>query len=284
LVIHGRVWTWRWSRTVALVLAGVAGAAPGLAQAPEAPRVSVAIAPADVAAPPAGAETTASGLAWTRLATGTGTARPEPADIAIVQYTGWTAEGNLLDSSVLRGRPSAFAMDRIIDGLGEGLQLMVEGEKRRLWIPAALAYAGVQDLWQGPVTFDVELLDILEAPTLPPDVAAPPADAQRSSSGLASKVLEPGTGGRRPGPTSTVSVHYSGWTTGGEMFDSSVVRREPATFRPDEVIPGWAEGLQLMVEGEKRRLWIPEALAYQGRAGAPRGLLVFDVLLIAIAP
>ena len=66
------------------------------------------------------------------------------------------------------------------------------------------------------------------------------------------------------------------------MFDSSVARGEPATFRLDEVIAGWTEGVHLMVEGEKRRLWIPERLAYQGQQGSPQGMLVFDVELIRI--
>ena len=116
----------------------------------------------------------------------------------------------------------------------------------------------------------------------PADVAAPPADAARTPSGLATKVLKPGTGTRHPGPTSRVNVHYSGWTTDGRMFDSSVARNEPISFGLNQVIPGWTEGVQLMVEGEQRRLWIPENLAYGGMRGAPRGMLVFDVELIRI--
>jgi FKBP-type peptidyl-prolyl cis-trans isomerase len=116
----------------------------------------------------------------------------------------------------------------------------------------------------------------------PADVAAPPADATTTSSGLASKVLKPGTGTRHPGPTSRVRVHYSGWTTDGKMFDSSVARNEPITFGLNQVIRGWTEGVQAMVEGETRRLWIPEKLAYAGAHGAPKGMLVFDVELIKI--
>jgi peptidylprolyl isomerase len=121
------------------------------------------------------------------------------------------------------------------------------------------------------------------APPAPPDVSAPPANAQRTPSGLASRVLQPGTGTRHPAATNTVEVHYTGWRAeNGEMFDSSVVRGEPARFPLNRVIAGWTEGLQLMVEGEKRRLWIPENLAYQGRPGPPAGMLVFDVELIRI--
>ncbi len=115
----------------------------------------------------------------------------------------------------------------------------------------------------------------------PDDVAAPPADAETTASGLASKVLEAGSGSVNPTATSNVTVHYTGWTTDGRMFDSSVARGQPSMFPLNRVIRGWTEGVQLMVVGEKRRFWIPEELAYGGRRD-PRGMLVFDVELIAI--
>jgi|SRR5215471_7076914 len=116
----------------------------------------------------------------------------------------------------------------------------------------------------------------------PPDVSAPPADAIRTSDNLAYKILRPGTGTRHPRPNSTVTVHYTGWTTDGKTFDSSVARGQPATFGLDQVIHGWTEGVQMMVEGEKRRFWIPENLAYEGKPGGPQGMLVFDIELIRI--
>ena len=116
----------------------------------------------------------------------------------------------------------------------------------------------------------------------PADVASPPADATTAASGLASKVIKPGTGKTHPTARSRVRVHYTGWTTDGKMFDSSVARNEAISFGLNQVIAGWTEGVQLMVEGETRRLWIPERLAYGGRSGAPKGMLVFDVELIKI--
>lgn len=116
----------------------------------------------------------------------------------------------------------------------------------------------------------------------PPDVAAPPPDSLKTTSGLSIKTLKEGTGTRHPRPTDRVTVHYTGWTTDGEMFDSSVTRGEPATFALNQVIDGWTEGLQRMVEGEIARLWIPEDLAYRGEPGRPAGMLVFDVELIRI--
>ncbi len=118
----------------------------------------------------------------------------------------------------------------------------------------------------------------------PEDVAAVPADAERSASGLAWRVLVPGTGTQHPESDSRVEVHYTGWTSDGEMFDSSRVRGQTATFPLNRVIAGWTEGVQLMVAGEQRRFWIPPELAYanSSRPGAPQGLLVFDVELIDI--
>jgi peptidylprolyl isomerase len=119
--------------------------------------------------------------------------------------------------------------------------------------------------------------------TPPPDVGAPPANAAKTASGLASRVIKAGTGKTHPGKTDLVTVHYTGWKTDGAMFDSSVLRGKPAAFPLDRVIAGWTEGVQLMVEGEKRRFWIPEALAYKGQR-EPKGMLVFDVELISFMP
>ena len=242
-------------------------------------------APSDVAAPPADAQVTASGLASKVLQPGTGTEHPAAADIVEVHYTGWTTDGAMFDSSVARGEPIGLPLNRVIAGWTEGVQLMVVGEKRRFWIPEELAYGGQPGKPAGVLVFDVELMAMQKAPELPAapsDVAAPPADAQVTKSGLASKVLMVGNGTEHPKKNSRVTVHYTGWTTDGELFDSSVVRGQPASFGLNQVIAGWTEGVPLMVVGEKRRFWIPEKLAYGGQPGKPAGTLVFDVELISI--
>jgi FKBP-type peptidyl-prolyl cis-trans isomerase len=121
---------------------------------------------------------------------------------------------------------------------------------------------------------------VLAQTPAPADVAAPPKDAAKTASGLASKVIKPGTGKAHPAATDVVTVHYTGWTTDGKQFDSSR-QGPPASFPLNGVIKGWTEGVQLMVPGETRRFWIPEPLAYGGRQ-APFGMLVFDVELISI--
>ena len=263
----------------ALLLAAPLAAAPPAT--PAAPLTPIPP-PADVAAAPADAQVTSSGLASKVLTPGTGTEHPGPTDLVKVHYTGWTTDGKMFDSSVARGRPAILPLNRVIAGWGEGLQLMVVGEKRRFWIPAKLAYEGKPDKPQGMLVFEVELLDILRVPPVPPDVAAPPADAEKIPNGLAWKVLKPGTGTVHPKTSSTARVHYTGWTTDGKMFDSSLQRGTPATFELTKVIAGWTDVLQRMVEGETRRVWIPSRQAYDGAAGKPRGMLVFEITLLEI--
>ena len=245
--------------------------------------------PDDVSKIPENATVTASGLASRVLSEGTGEIKPAAADTVTVHYSGWTTDGDLFDSSVKRGQPASFPLNRVIKGWTEGLQLMVEGEVRRFWIPAELAYGNNPGGGRpsGMLVFDVELKRIKQAPKppeTPEDVASVPDDAEVRESGLASRVLKAGEGETHPRKSDVVTVHYSGWTTDGQMFDSSVTRGQPATFGLGQVIAGWTEGVQLMVEGETRRFWIPAKLAYgeNPRPGAPAGMLVFDVELLKI--
>ena len=104
-------------------------------------------------------------------------------------------------------------------------------------------------------------------------------------SGLQYKVLTEGNG-KKPKATDKVKCHYEGMLIDGTLFDSSIQRDEPATFPLNGVIAGWTEGLQLMAEGSKYRLFIPYNLGYGERgAGAsipPYAALVFDVELIEV--
>ena len=107
-----------------------------------------------------------------------------------------------------------------------------------------------------------------------------------TASGLQYKVLQEGTGSVSPGPYDRVKVHYHGTLIGGTVFDSSVERGEPVSFGLNQVIKGWTEGLQLMVVGQKNRLYIPSELAYgdrgAGRIIGPGSTLIFDVELLSI--
>ncbi len=106
-----------------------------------------------------------------------------------------------------------------------------------------------------------------------------------TESGLQYLVLQEGTGTVYPKTSDKVTVHYHGTLLDGTVFDSSVERGESIQFGLGQVIKGWTEGLQLMVEGEKTRLFIPSELAYGNRSvgSIPAGsVLIFDVELIKI--
>ena len=261
------------SRLLPLLLALVPLAAPA------ADRYPVPAAPPDVAARPADAAVTPSGLATRVLVPGKGGPHPAGDELATVEYTLWTPDGKLLDSTAAKPRAWTRPLSHFIPGLREGLSLMTPGEKRRMWMPHALTFPQAPD----SLVVEIELVAIGPSPFLPPaDLAGPGDDAQVLKSGLVSRVLQPGKGSDHPGRAAQVTVHYTGWTTDGRMFDSSWTKGRPISFALDEVIKGWTEGLQLMTVGQKNRFWIPEKLAYRGEAGKPAGRLVFDVELLEI--
>lgn len=106
-----------------------------------------------------------------------------------------------------------------------------------------------------------------------------------TDSGLQYEVLSEGDG-PQPTESDTVVVHYEGTTIDGTVFDSSYERDNPATLPLNGVIQGWQEGLQLMKEGAKYKLYIPAQLAYgeQGAGGriGPNEALIFEVELLEI--
>ncbi len=111
------------------------------------------------------------------------------------------------------------------------------------------------------------------------------AGVTTTTSGLQYEVIKMGTG-PKPTAKNTVKVNYVGSLIDGTEFDSSIKRKEPATFPVAGVIPGWTEALQLMPVGSKFKLYLPAALAY-GATGAgevikPYSTLIFDVELLEI--
>jgi FKBP-type peptidyl-prolyl cis-trans isomerase len=115
--------------------------------------------------------------------------------------------------------------------------------------------------------------------------AAAMEGAERSDSGLVMQVLSPGDG-PSPGPTDRVRVHYHGTLRDGTVFDSSVVRGEPAVFPLNRVVPCWTEALQKMKTGEKSRVTCPASIAYGDRGAPPLikpgAALAFEVELLEI--
>lgn len=257
---------------VLLVTAAAAGAQGG--RDPDAPD--------DLLEPPADAEKTPSGLVSKVLQAGTGDLHPDGNDMVSAHYTGWTPYGAKFVSSHDRGQPAVFQLADMFAGWREGLQLMVAGEKRRLWIPAHLAPPNPKTGPRGAVVFDVELIGIQSIPNLPPGYTEPPPDAVETDSGAFSRRFAEGTGEEKPGPDSVALMHWTGWTTDGKLFESTALRGRPTAFPLDKVLSPFADVVRLMVEGEKRHIWIPGDLAKGQWPGAPEGTLILEVELLKI--
>jgi FKBP-type peptidyl-prolyl cis-trans isomerase len=235
--------------------------------------------PADLDAPPESAERHPSGLITLKLADGSGSVSPAEHQILSMRYTVWRSDGTFV-VHVAEPRTVMLPLRNMLPGWREAAMMMVAGEKRRAWVPESL---GGGKIPKGQMfVIDTELVEIVDPPVAPPDVAAAPDDATRTRSGLAYRTLREGNGADRPSKRSTVLVHYTGWTADGAMFDSTILQGEPAEFGLDGVIPGWTEGLQLMSVGEKTRFWVPAKLAYGSDRTKPQGMLVFDIELLAI--
>lgn len=249
----------------------------GIEPAPEAPEHRHA--------PPSEATVTASGLAYQVLEPGTGSETPALWDKVGLRYHLWSEDGAMLRTTSARREPEVMKLHNAPKVWAEAVQTLVLGQKSRFWIPEAARQPLAADDPGGMQVAEIELVSLDKQPPppdVPEDVARPPDHAQKTEKGVFYVVLTEGTGTVHPTADSQVKVHYTGWTTDGTMFDSSVVRGKPTIFPLHAVIEGWTDVLQVMVEGQKIRAWIPEKLAYDGKPNRPQGMLVFDIELLAI--
>lgn len=151
------------SLSAVLVLAGCSQENRPPAPPPAATN-AVASVPAAATAPDASIITTASGLKYQVLKHGTGTVSPKATDTVKVHYHGTLLDGTVFDSSVERGEPISFPLNRVIPGWTEGVQLMKVGDKFKFTIPPELAYGPASPSPKIPanstLVFEVELLEI----------------------------------------------------------------------------------------------------------------------------
>lgn len=244
------------------------------------------VTPPDVAGPPPDATVMPSGLAYKVIEPGTGTTTARPWDQVTMNYVIWSADGAMIENSHVQRRAPSITPYTRSKGWSDALQTMVVGQKNQVWMPDNLRRKkpGAPG---GPVVVELEVLEIepqSDPHPVPRDVAKPPPRARKTAGGVYYRVLKSGRGKKRPTLDDQVEVHYTGWTTDGAIFDSSLVRDKPATFPLRGVIPGWSDVVQVMRIGQRIRAWIPEEMAYKGMEGRPRGMLVFDIELIDIKP
>ena len=240
-------------------------------------------------------ETTESGLKIVRVKKAEKDAiKPSIGDNVVVPYTGYFEDGKIFDSSVRRGEPITFTLGKgqVIKGWEEGISLLAKGEKARLIIPYNLAYGENGRPPAIPpkanLIFDVELVDVHKQITaIPFDTKG--KDTIKTASGLKYIIVQKAEKNAKKAENGKmVKVHYTGYFKDGRIFDSSVQRGQPFSFKigGGMVIKGWDEGVALMKVGEKFRFIIPYQLAYgeNGYPGVipPKTDLIFDIELLEV--
>ncbi|HEX4406744.1 MAG TPA: FKBP-type peptidyl-prolyl cis-trans isomerase [Polyangia bacterium] len=287
------------ARGASAPVAAPAAASPAAPDASATPGMSgvswVTPPPADVSAPPADAEREPNGVARKILARGKGNGLTHPTtkDFVVLRYAGWERNGKQFEGTDADGTPRRYDLKELAPGVAAELAQMVEGDKRRIWIPGALAYANRPNFANAPrgdMTFEIELVRIIQVPPAPENVAAAPKEAKTTKSGLAYVVLKKGTGKRHPTEDTRADVIYTAWKPNGDMFQTSLIAGDSSPVRVKRLPAGWREAMVHMVEGDKWRLWLPGKLAFgdlrPGQEplpfGPPPGPVVFDVELVKI--
>ena len=233
------------------------------------------------------------GLRWWDLFAGSGDTAAANSTYLSLHFEAWLDDGTPLGSTREQGGPQYVPLAVMPEAWRAGIASMREQGRRKLVIPAALAFSRgtpAEVASDAFVVYDIELIGIDPYAKVPPmsELPGDPAsgEASTSESGLTWYDLIDGDGAQPAGATSTVKVHYTGWLVDGTKFDSSVDRGEAISFPLNGVIRGWTEGVGSMRVGGKRKLVIPAELGYgeRGSGGTipPGATLVFDVELLSV--
>ena len=208
-----------------------------------------------------------------------------------VHYTGTLVDGRKFDSSRDRNQPFEFVigMKQVIAGWDEAFQLLKIGDHAMLTIPPDLGYGEtpMPNIPEGSfLVFDVEVIDA-KRNFIPLPFERKEKQRTLTSSGLEYYIIQQGEGEKAENGK-TVEVQYTGFLENGDVFDSSIIRDKPYSFRlgAGMVITGWDEGISKLNVGGKALLSIPYQLAY-GESGRPplippKARLLFNVELISV--
>lgn len=242
--------------------------------------------PADVAQAPADALQHAAGFRQRVVAAGTGSGgKPAGYDRVTIKLTSWSPDGTMTDTTERRAGSDTLVAAQAPPGVTEALREMAIGERRLLWVPAAMMRTAASPTNEARV-FDVTLVamqDMPDPPAAPTELQPPTRSVQKTASGLVYRVLRRGRGKAKvEHPGKKVDIHFTGWTAEGKLFSTTVTQDYPHRTRVSGTIPGFQEVLPQMVVGEKRRLWLPAKLAHGGEPARPQGPVIYDLELTRI--
>ncbi len=242
--------------------------------------------PFDIKTPPADATTTPSGLKYKKIITNDSGAAPGRNDTVLVTYTGWKQSTGDTFFTNHSGKPMPLPLANAAPGFTEAMQLVRKGEKAMLWVPPAIGYMGPPTGKGETLVYEVEVIDIIPAPPIPADVAAPPATAMKLKSGIPYVVIRPGTGADKARYFDTITYNYTAWDANGRMFDSTEVKKKPNTLQPFHASKPMEEILGQMTAGERTRMWVAQEAMFAGTRTTPtmpKGQLCYEVEVLQIS-
>ncbi|HLL23737.1 MAG TPA: FKBP-type peptidyl-prolyl cis-trans isomerase, partial [Kofleriaceae bacterium] len=233
------------------------GSAVGSGSATHLPRVEQVKPKLEISKPPATATKTSSGLVYQKLVTKADAPAPQRNDTVLINYTGWRqSTGETFFTNKGHNQPMPLNLASTAIGFTEAMQLVRKGETVMLWIPPEIGYKGPPQGKPETLVYEVEVVDIVAAPAVPPDVAGPPATAKSLKHGGKYVLTKAGPGKEKARSFDIVTFDYTAWTSDGRMFDSTEMRKRPATVPPFRQAAVMEELLTTIAKGDRVRFWI----------------------------
>ncbi len=244
--------------------------------------------PFDLKNPPADATRRPSGLVYKTITAAPNNPAPKRNDTVMIKYTGWRQETGETFFSNMNDNPMPLKLATAAKGFVEGVQLVHKGEKAMLWLPPEIGLKTQGGPASGTNVYEVEVVDIIEAPAIPADLAAPPADAKVTKSGAKYITIRPGTGTEKARAHDDVTFNVTAWDAEGRMFDSTDMKTKPAAkVAPYTQAKPMEEVLTDMVAGQRVRFWVDSAAMTTPtpqKEALPAGQLVYEVEILQIDP
>jgi FKBP-type peptidyl-prolyl cis-trans isomerase len=236
-------------------------------------------------APPADATKAPEGFYYKKLVRADDAPAAHRNDMVLVNYTGWKLpSGETFFTTRMRGQPMPVSLADTAPGFTDALMLMHKGEKADVWVPPEVGYRG-KTMPPNPETlvYEVEVVDVSVAPPIPPDVAAPPANATTlAAADVKVEQLHAGSGGASPRPWDTIAFAATMWDGSGRMLETTELRKVAATSNPFRQPRVVQQVLATMTPGQRLRFWADASrLAMDNRPpnGNPKGVVCYELEL-----
>jgi len=248
---------------------------------PKTPQIE---APLDIKTPPADAVRTPSGLIYKTIVANASGQAPKRNDTVMIKYTGWRqSSGETFFSNRDADQAMPLNLSSTAAGFTEGMQQVRKGERAMLWLPPSI---GLKEQPKGgqaeTLVYEVQVVDIVEAPAIPADVAQPPATAKQTKSGVKYEEVRPGTGKEKATITDDLTFNYTLWNAEGRMIETTEMKKRPVKSPAFRQPAPLEDILTQMTGGQRVRFWVDADKMKKPQPGPATGQLCYEVDLVTI--